>query len=107
MLNPKWLGLSIVCILNTLIKQKPEQIMLDGKAIRSTDAIKFIEKMMNIVTAYTDTGISLAQMTVDTKSNEIPAVRDLIEMIKLSFTKVFQFIAFVECFFTKSELEVS
>ncbi len=83
MVNPKWLSLSIVCILNTLIKNKPEQIMLDGKAIKSTDAIRTIKTMMNIVTAYTDTGISLGQITVDSKSNEIPAVRDLVEMLNI------------------------
>ena len=83
MINPKWLGLSIVCILKTLIKEKHEQIMLDGKAIKSTDAIKTIESMMNIVTAYTDTGISLGQITVENKTNEIPAVRDLIEMLDI------------------------
>ena len=83
MVNPKWLSLSIVCILNTLIKNNPSQIMLDGKAIKSTDAIKTIETMMNIVTAYTDTGISLGQITVDSKSNEIPAVRELIEMLNI------------------------
>lgn len=83
MLNSKWLSLSIVCILNTLIKTKPSQIMLDGKAIKSTDAIRTIETMMNIVTAYTDTGISLGQITVDSKSNEIPAVRELIEMLNI------------------------
>ena len=83
MINPRWLGLSIVCILKTLIKTKHEQIMLDGKAIRSTDAIRTIKKMMNIVTAYTDTGISLGQITVDNKTNEIPAVRDLIDMLNI------------------------
>ena len=83
MINSKWLGLSIVGILNTLIKEKHGQIMLDGKAIRSTDAIKTIEKMMNIVTAYTDTGICLCQTTVDSKSNEIPAVQELIEMLDI------------------------
>ena len=82
-INPKWLSLSIVCILNTLIKNNPSQIMLDGKAIKSTDAIKTIETMMNIVTAYTDTGISLGQITVDSKSNEIPAVRELIKMLNI------------------------
>ena len=81
MINPKWLGLSIVCILKTLIKEKHSQIMLDGKVIKSTDAIKTIETMMNIVTAYTDTGISLGQITVDSKTNEIPAVKELIEML--------------------------
>ena len=80
-INPKWLGLIIVCILKTLIKEKHSQIMLDGKVIKSTDAIKTIETMMNIVTAYTDTGISLGQITVDSKTNEIPAVKELIEML--------------------------
>lgn len=82
-INPKWLSLSIVCILNTLIKNKPTQIMLDGKTIKSTDAIRTIETMMNIVTAYTDTGICLGQKTVSSKSNEIPAVRELIEMLNI------------------------
>ena len=82
-IDPKWLGLSIVGILNTLIKEKHGQIMLDGKAIRSTDAMNTIEKMMNIVTAYTDTGISLWQTTVDSKSNEIPAVQELIAMLNV------------------------
>lgn len=83
MIDSKWLSLSVVCILNTLIKEKATQIMLDGKAIKITDAIKSIEKMMNIVTAYTDTGIALGQITVDNKSNEIPAVRELIGMLNI------------------------
>ena len=83
MIDPHWLELSIVGILKALIKSNPTQIMLDGKAIRSTDAIQSIEKMMNIVTAYTDTSISLGQITVDNKSNEIPAVRDLIDILDI------------------------
>jgi hypothetical protein len=39
MINPRWLGLCIVGILQSLIKLPHNQIMLDGKAIRSTDAI--------------------------------------------------------------------
>ena len=81
MIDPKWLGLSIVGIVQSLIKEKHSQIMIDGKAIKSTDAIKSIEKMMNIVTAYTNTGISLLQKTVDNKTNEIPAVKELIDML--------------------------
>ena len=87
-INPKLLSLGIVGILKTLIKDKVEQIMLDGKAIKSTDAIRTIETMMNIVTAYTDTGISLGQITVNSKSNEIPAVRELIEMLNIEGTVV-------------------
>lgn len=83
MINSKWLSLSVVCILKMLVKQKCSQIMIDGKAMKSTDAIKTIETMMNIVTAYTDTGIALGQITVDSKSNEIPAVRELIELLNI------------------------
>lgn len=83
MVDPKWLGLAIVGILTTLIKDKAEQIMFDGKAIKSTDAIKTIDKMMNIVTAYTDTGVALAQKTVDSKTNEIPAMQDLLDIINV------------------------
>ena len=57
MLNSKIISLSIVCILKTLITNVTKQIMIDGKAIRSTNAIKTIESMMNIVTAYTNTEI--------------------------------------------------
>lgn len=81
MIDSKWLGLSIVGIVQSLIKEKHRQIMIDGKAIKSTDAIKAIGKMMNIVTAYTNTGISLLQKTVDNKTNEIPAVKELIDML--------------------------
>lgn len=61
MISPKWLSLSVVCILKTLIKENANQIMLDGKAIKSTETISTIETMMNIVTAYTDIGISLGK----------------------------------------------
>ena len=37
--------------------------------------------MMNIVTAYTNTWISLLQKTVDNKTNKNPAVKELIDMI--------------------------
>lgn len=83
MIDTKWLELSIVGIVQSLIKEKNKQIMFDGKAIKSTDAIKSIEKMINIVTAYTDTGISLLQKTVEEKTNEIPAVQELIDMLDI------------------------
>lgn len=47
MLSPKWIGYSITGILNTLIKEKKGQIMLDGKSIRSTDAINTTEKIID------------------------------------------------------------
>ena len=81
MIDPKWLSLSITGVVQSFITEKHSQIMLDGKAIRATDAIQRIETMINIVTVYTDTGISLGQITVKDKTNEIPAVRDLVDML--------------------------
>ena len=83
MVNSKWLSLSMVCILKMLVKQKCSQIMIDGKAIKSTDAIKTIETMMNTVTTYTDTGVALGQITVNNKRNEISAVKVLIELLNI------------------------
>ena len=80
MIVPKWLWLSIVGIVQSLIKEKTTQIMIDGKAIKSIDAIK-TKKIINIVTAYTYTEISLLQKTVEDKTNEISAVKELIEML--------------------------
>jgi len=82
-IKPEYLSLCMVGIIKSLVKKEETQIMLDGKAIKSTDAIKSIKTIMNIVTAYTDTGISLGQKTVENKSNEIPAVRDLINIIDI------------------------
>lgn len=59
MLNLKMISLSIVCILKALIKNKTKQIMIDAKTIMSTDAIKAIESMINIVKAYTNIKTSL------------------------------------------------
>jgi predicted transposase YbfD/YdcC len=42
------------------------------------------KEKLHIVTAYiTENGLSLCQLTVDEKTNEIPVVRDLIEMIDI------------------------
>lgn len=39
MIDSKIPSLSIACILRHIITGNPEQIMLDGKAIKSTDAM--------------------------------------------------------------------
>ena len=39
--------------------------------------------MMNIVTAHTDIEISLLQKTLEDKTNEIPAVQELIDMLDI------------------------
>lgn len=61
MIDPKWIGLSIVGIVQSLIKEKHNQIMIDGKTIKSTDAIKIIEKMMNSNSIYKHRDITITK----------------------------------------------
>ena len=44
--EPNKLSMSILCIIKMLINNKEKQIMIDGKAIKSTDAMKSMEKMI-------------------------------------------------------------
>lgn len=60
-------------------------ISLDGKTIRSTGNMKKYYKPVHIVSAQIgELGITLGQRTVDGKTNEIPAVRELIEILDVS-----------------------
>lgn len=76
------LSLSIVGIMNSLVENKGKQIAIDGKTIRSTEKMSSFEKSLHIITAYaTETYISIGQMTVDGKTNEIPCAVDLIQKL--------------------------
>ena len=60
-------------------------ISLDGKTIRSTGKMKSYENPLHIVSAQiSELGITFAQKTVSDKSNEIPAVQELIEQLEIS-----------------------
>lgn len=55
-------------------------ISLDGKTIRSTTGMKHIGSPLHIISAQIcELGITLASETVSTKSNEIPAVQELLK----------------------------
>lgn len=87
-INPKHLELCLYGIFSNVLKLKIEteerQICIDGKTICSTATMKGHEKPMHIITALlADESISLGQIVVDSKSNEIPAVRELIEQINI------------------------
>jgi hypothetical protein len=56
----------------------------DGKAVRSTGKMKKYKNPLHIVSAQiAEYGITLGQKAVDGKSNEIPAVRELIELLEM------------------------
>ena len=59
-------------------------LSFDGKAIRSTGKMSKYKSSLHIVSAHiAELGITFGQTTVDEKSNEIPAVRDLISLMKI------------------------
>lgn len=87
-INPNHLELCLYGIFNNVLKTKmnveEKQICIDGKTICSTTKMKEHEKPMHIITALlADESVSLGQITVESKSNEIPAVRELIELIDI------------------------
>ena len=60
-------------------------IVFDGKTIRSTGKMDAYKSPLHIVSAYiAELGITLAGQKVDKKSNEIPAVRELLGMLEVT-----------------------
>lgn len=59
-------------------------ISLDGKTIRSTTGMKHMDSPLHIISAQVcELGITLASETVSTKSNEIPAVQELLKKMDI------------------------
>ena len=84
MVNAELLAVCIVNIMKELIGESGNIIAIDGKAICSTDTMKSYKRGLRIVTAYmVENGVSIGQLAVDSKSNEIPCVRELIDLINV------------------------
>lgn len=59
-------------------------LSFDGKTIRSTGAMQRYEKPLHIISAHiAELGLTLGQQTVSGKSNEIPAMRELLELLQV------------------------
>jgi len=64
-------------------------VSLDGKTIRSTTGMKKYDTPLHIISAQvSELGLTLAQNTVDGKSNEIPAVQELLKELNIKDTMV-------------------
>lgn len=87
-INPDRLELCLYGIFSnvfkTNIKVEERQISIDGKTICSTVAMQEYERPMHIITALlVDNSLSLGQKVVESKSNEIPAVRELLDELDI------------------------
>lgn len=77
------------CLMNWAAQYLPEDrsqttVSFDGKTIRSTTGMKNIESPMHIISAQIcELGVTLASKTVDAKSNEIPAVQELLKELDI------------------------
>lgn len=66
-------------------KKKKLTVAIDGKEIRSTGKMKKYDSALHIVSAQIgELGLTLAQRTVASKSNEIPAVQELIKELEIA-----------------------
>ena len=86
MITPKSLN---QCFINWVQSFLPDGVKgltlsFDGKAIRSTGKMSKYKSSLHIVSAHiAELGITFGQETVNDKSNEIPAVRNLIELLQI------------------------
>lgn len=78
------------CFVNWVTSILPENkdsltISLDGKTVRSTGQMESYESPLHIVSAQvSELGITFAQRSVAGKSNEIPAVQELLQELEIS-----------------------
>jgi len=85
-INPKSLNQCFMKWVQSFIPDGIKNLTLsfDGKAIRSTGKMSKYKSSLHIVSAHiAELGITFGQETVDDKSNEIPAVRNLIGLLKI------------------------
>ena len=86
MIIPESLNECFIRWVETLIPENMEgyTVSFDGKTVRSTGHMAKYSSPLHIVSAHiAELGITFGQQTVYDKSNEIPAVRDLIELLKI------------------------
>ena len=84
MTDAKQVGACIISIMRELLGQKGDVIAIDGKTICSAEKYSKSKQAIHIITAYmTTNGVTLGQMTVPEKTNEIPVLRDLLEFIDI------------------------
>ena len=85
MLNGDVVAEGIVCIMLDLIGSDGEIVAIDGKTICSTAKKNTWREKLHLITAYlTESGVTLGQLAVNEKTNEIPVLRDLLKMIDVS-----------------------
>jgi predicted transposase YbfD/YdcC len=85
LVNPDIVVECVVEMMKEQLGTSSEQIALDGKTICATATEMTKQEKLHIVTMYmTENGVVLGQKAVPEKTNEIPVVRELLELFNLS-----------------------
>ena len=85
LIEPESLNKCFIDWVSAMMSERGFTASLDGKTTRSTCKMKKYKNPLHIISAQiAELGITLGQQTVDGKSNEIPAVRDLIKLLNLN-----------------------
>ena len=84
--KPKSLNRCFMCWVQSFLPEGMKHMTLscDGKTIRSTGKMARHASALHIISAHiAELGLTFAQQAVDDKSNEIPAVRELLELLEI------------------------
>lgn len=86
LIKPESLNRCFIKWIESILPNKVKQytIAVDGKTVRSTGKMEGYESPMHIVSAYiSELGMTFGQKCVDGKSNEIPAVQELLKELNI------------------------
>jgi len=84
LIKPKSLNKCFIKWAQSVFMKKGATLSFDGKSIRSTGKMEKYSSTMHIVSAHlAELGITIGQQKVDGKSNEIPAMRELIKLLNI------------------------
>ena len=87
LIKPESLNLCFIKWVQTYMSDKAKELLtlsFDGKTIRSTGKMDKYDSPLHIASAHlAEFGIAFGQYAVDGKSNEIPAVRELIKLLDI------------------------
>ena len=84
LVSPVELGQATLALMQEAIGGSGDIIAIDGKAIRSTEKMAQLKRGMRILSAYdTQTSITLGQLEVGAKTNEIPVMLELLPLLEI------------------------
>jgi predicted transposase YbfD/YdcC len=89
LLTPEWFSESTMSFFVSKIGEIREHIAIDGKTIRRSGDKKNDKSAIHIVSAWlSESGLSIGQVKVDDKSNEITAIPELLDRLEIQHSIV-------------------